>query len=475
MATYTTIHTTYGLRRMSAAEAAGVPINLMDMAVGDGGGNAVSPDPEQTQLVRERFRAKVNRIYQNHDNPNLFTGELLVPVDMAGFTMREVGIFDADGGLFAVANLPATYKPAMEEGSYSDAVVRMEFMVSNASVVILKIDPNIAVATQSWVINNLTPAVLLPGGTTGQVARKRSNSDGDIEWSDVTNVNVVVETLEETQTLVANQVTIDLQYLTTKGLAIYIAANGYNGERLPKEPGVNGWQPDPNDDTRVLLGRAYAGAKAICVQNEPVGSLDQPLAREQNLADLVNVATARKNLDVYSKSEADASGQPGDIKYTVRSTAPTGWLKANGAAISRLAFPELFAVIGETYGKGDGFNTFNLPDLRGEFIRGWDNGRGLDKDRVLGSTQVSANLAHSHTGTTDTDGSHNHTYVDGRPVPPPGDPGLQNGSSFRGIWESLDQKTTGTAGSHWHALTIKESGGTEARPHNVALLACIKY
>ncbi len=102
---------------------------------------------------------------------------------------------------------------------------------------------------------------------------------------------------------------------------------------------------------------------------------------------MLSKPTARTNLDVHSKAESNAAGQPGDIKYTARSSAPTGWLKANGAAVSRTAYAELFAAIGTVYGEGDGFNTFNLPDLRGEFVRGWDDGRGVDAGRIMGSWQ----------------------------------------------------------------------------------------
>lgn len=469
-----TIHTIYGLQRMAAAEATGIPINLTHMAVGDGNGNPTTPYEDQTQLVRERYRAEVNRVYQGHDEPTMFIAEMVVPADTDAFTLREVGIFDSDGGLFAVGNLPSTYKPRIEEGSISDPVIRMEFMVSNASVVTLKIDPNIAVASQRWIRENITPAFLLPGGTTGQMLRKRSNADGDTQWSDVTDVNVVVEIIEEIQFLVDEQIVIDLQYATTKGLAIYIAMDGYNGERLPRELGTNGWQPDPDEATRVILGRPYPGAKVICVQNEPLGSMDQPLAREKNLEDLVDAAVARKNLDVYNKAESDASGQPGDIKYTVRSTAPAGWLKANGAAINRVSYAALFSVIGETYGKGDGFNTFNVPDMRGEFLRGWDDSRGVDPGRQLGTAQGDQNKSHSHSGSTDSGGGHSHTYVDGRPMNPAGR-AIAAGGDHQGIWENTQSRTTDRSGSHSHSISTSNSGGTESRPRNVAMLACIKF
>lgn len=153
---FTTIHTNYGLQELSRAEAAGTAIRLTHMAVGDGNGNPAMPTPEQTQLVRERFRATINRVYQDANNPLRFTAELIIPASIGGFTLREVGVFDADGALFAVGDLPATYKPVDTEGAYSDTVVRLDFMVSNASTIALQIDPNVVVVTQQWITNNVT-------------------------------------------------------------------------------------------------------------------------------------------------------------------------------------------------------------------------------------------------------------------------------------------------------------------------------
>ncbi|MFC2714728.1 MAG: phage tail protein, partial [Kingella denitrificans] len=86
----------------------------------------------------------------------------------------------------------------------------------------------------------------------------------------------------------------------------------------------------------------------------------------------------------------------GTVLYFAGQTAPAGWLKANGAAVSRTAYAALFAAIGTTYGLGDGRSTFNLPDLRGEFLRGWDDGRGVDSPRPMGSAQTDAVRQHYH-------------------------------------------------------------------------------
>lgn len=478
--TFKTIHTNYGLTRLAEAESTGTPINLTHMAVGDGNGNPVEPSDNQTELVREMFRAELNRVYQDPADNTRFTAELVIPASEGGFTLREVGVFDDQGGLFVVGNLPDTYKPAAAEGSFADTVVRVEFLVSNADIVSLQVDPNVAVATQSWISNNVTAGTLIPGGTTGQQLVKASNADGDVEWQDPDVQNITVDIIDEIQTLADGQTQVDLVSTTTYGLAVYI-----EGVRINRGAGADQWEPDATIETRLTLGKAYpAGTEIYLVQNEPSGSAPAPLERNKNFSDVRDKTQARTNIDVYSKAESRAAGQPGDIKYTSRTTAPTGWLKANGAAISRTAYADLFSAIGTMYGDGDGFNTFNLPDLRGEFLRGWDDGRGVDSGRSLGSSQGESLKSHNHSGTTNDAGEHSHPYSDSYHIEKYNGPhsnhsvSTQAGSGDRDfdntrIW--YINRNTSSAGKHDHPFTTNLTGGPETRPRNVALLACIKY
>ncbi|MGA3706572.1 phage tail protein [Ralstonia nicotianae] len=147
-------------------------------------------------------------------------------------------------------------------------------------------------------------------------------------------------------------------------------------------------------------------------------------------------------------------GQAGLIGYFARSTAPNGWLKANGAAVSRTTYAALYAEIGTTFGVGDGATTFNLPDLRGEFLRGWDDGRGVDASRVFGSAQLDALQNHAH------------TFI--RP--------LMIGDTDRGSASSLysvDDSETALTGAVATGAGYRTA--TETRPRNIALLPCIKY
>ena len=147
-------------------------------------------------------------------------------------------------------------------------------------------------------------------------------------------------------------------------------------------------------------------------------------------------------------------------------TAPAGWLKANGAAVSRTVYANLFAAIGTRYGAGDGYSTFNLPDLRGEFARFWDDGRGVDAGRVLGTLQLDAIQRHNH-------------YL-----------GTSSGENLNNGLPGVDDKYWQMNGGNYAPATghiaITHDTGTDAygrvggrfagetRPRNIALLACIK-
>lgn len=157
----------------------------------------------------------------------------------------------------------------------------------------------------------------------------------------------------------------------------------------------------------------------------------------------------------------------GTVIYTARSTAPPGYIKANGFPISRTTFAALFAAIGTAFGVGNGSTTFNVPDLRGQFIRGWSDGHTIDPGRTFGQPQLSQNLSHSHGGSVTGAGTHGHTYDRSAA-----------GAGTEGGDQGVHDFNTPTAvtgnGAHSHGLSISADGGTESRPRNIALLACIK-
>lgn len=268
--TYRTILTTTGLQLIADAAANATQINLTQMAVGDGAGNPVEPVEAQGILAREMYRATPNVIEVLPGATNTFVAELTIPSTIGGFTIREAGLFTDSGQLFAVANLPATYKPVDTEGAFADTVVRMIFVVSNASVVNIYADPNVVLATRSWALNNIGPAQIIPGGTTSQVLTKRTNADGDVEWRDATEVNVTVNTLREIQTAADGQDTFILSTMSTTGTAVYVE-------------GLREFDVSVVDNVTLVLSRGLPdGTRVMFVQNDPAAPYLNRLQRPGN-------------------------------------------------------------------------------------------------------------------------------------------------------------------------------------------------
>lgn len=137
----------------------------------------------------------------------------------------------------------------------------------------------------------------------------------------------------------------------------------------------------------------------------------------------------------------------GMISSFCASTAPTGWIQCNGAAVSRTTYSDLFAAVGTVYGSGDGSTTFNVPEMRGEFLRAWDNARGVDSGRAIGTFQES-------------------TGID-KDTPTGGTLGMDN--------QDGPQKSSSSIRVAYQGIGNRNVSRYKLRPRNVALLTCIKY
>jgi phage-related tail fiber protein len=148
----------------------------------------------------------------------------------------------------------------------------------------------------------------------------------------------------------------------------------------------------------------------------------------------------------------------GAVFYMAKSTVPYGYLEANGQTVSRTTYAALWQYLGSP-NTGDGAATFNLPDYRGEFIRGWDHGRGVDTNREIGSIQYSQNQEHNH----GIPGDDQLTFANGY--------GGWSASN-RGNFPYDARSSYGGGGAIWNTTT---EGGNESRPRNVALMPIIKW
>lgn len=205
-----------------------------------------------------------------------------------------------------------------------------------------------------------------------------------------------------------------------------------------------------NDEVRILSFKAI-GSVVIADISGLQTALDAKLGTGAGAVGTTNIADGAVTLakmDANAQAAIANATPPGSVIHVAMNAAPTGWLKANGAAVSRSTYAALFSAIGTTFGAGNGSTTFNLPDLRGEFIRGWDDGRGVDSGRAFGSAQSDAFASHNHTQT-------------------------HNGGSGGQINQMMGG--AGSLGTTAATNSTLSTGDTETRPRNVALLACIKF
>lgn len=220
-----------------------------------------------------------------------------------------------------------------------------------------------------------------------------------------------------------------------------------------------------DSETEYQAGKSYVQASD--------GNIYKALTENINKDPLVNptdwVKAFREYEDSFSKQETlDQFQQSVNIVGMVASfatpSAPTGWLVCDGSAVSRTTYSTLFSRLGTLYGAGDGSSTFNLPDLRNEFVR------GSSPTRSVGSKQADSLRSHEHTGTTDVSGSHTHPL----PADVSGEVVDRYGTVLVGQGDSTTPGVE-ASGEHSHTFTTDSTGGSETRPRNIALLYCIKY
>ncbi|MEI7188802.1 phage tail protein [Dickeya dianthicola] len=155
---YIALLTQVGAARLANAVALGKQLEITQMGVGDGGGTLPTPDTTQTKLINEKRRAPLNSLSIDPANPGQIIAEQVIPETEGGFWLREIGLYDADGNLIALANCPETYKPQMQEGAGRIQTVRMILAVSSTDAVSLKIDPSVVLATRKYADDSVAGA-----------------------------------------------------------------------------------------------------------------------------------------------------------------------------------------------------------------------------------------------------------------------------------------------------------------------------
>jgi microcystin-dependent protein len=227
-----------------------------------------------------------------------------------------------------------------------------------------------------------------------------------------------------------------------------------------------------NNTSNTALTTANA---ANATANGIAGTANTALTNANAAVVTANAAsvTASSALSTANAAQSTANSvltPPGTVQFYAADSAPAGYLKANGALINRTTYANLFAAIGTTFGAGDGSTTFAVPDLRGEFARGWDDARGVDSGRAFGSAQAQDYKSHNHS-INDPGHSHNSGVGGFFAV---GSTGVSTNLQVSTTAASQGQFVS-TTGSNFTGITIQNNGGTETRPRNIALLAIIKF
>lgn len=229
--TYFTLITQTGLNKLAEAVANSTTMQLNEFAVGDGGGAYYVPTVNQTDIIDTpgQYRAALNRVYIDDTNADWLIMEAVVPTDVGGFTIREIGIYDTDGDLFAIANYPETYKPDTNEGVARDLLIRTIVETSNADTVDITVDLSTVLAARDEVllktdnldgIADIQVAVgnLLPGGVDQQLLTKQSNVAGDATWQTLTSLPDVTSIQNQTVSL-AGALTVEADSIINQDLS----------------------------------------------------------------------------------------------------------------------------------------------------------------------------------------------------------------------------------------------------------------
>ncbi|HCT4927063.1 TPA: phage tail protein [Escherichia coli] len=350
---YYAILTNQGAARLANATMLGSKLNLTQMAVGDANGVLPAPDPAQTKLINQKRIAPLNLLSVDPNNQSQIIAEQIIPENEGGFWIREIGLYDDEGVLIAVANCPETYKPQLQEGSGRTQTIRMILVVTNTEAITLKIDPSVVLATRKYVDDEVLELRLY---VDDQMRNHIVAQDPHTQYAQKHNPTFTGEPKAPTPAAGNNTTRI----ATTAFVQAAITAL------------ING-APATLDTLKEI---------AAAINNDPKFSttINNALSGKQPLDETLTHLSGKDVaglLAYLGLGEGSALPVGAPVPWPSE-TPPTGWLKCNGAAFSAEEYPEL----------AKAYPTNKLPDLRGEFIRGWDDSRGIDTGRSLLSGQA---------------------------------------------------------------------------------------
>ncbi|EIY0221950.1 phage tail protein [Escherichia coli] len=493
-----TLLTDIGAAKLASAAALGVPLKITHMAVGDGGGVLPTPDAKQAALVNEKRRAALNMLYIDPQNSSQIIAEQVIPENEGGWWIREVGLFDESGALIAVGNCPESYKPQLAEGSGRTQTVRMVLITSSTDNITLKIDPAVVLATRKYVDDKVLELKLYVDDQMRnhiaaqdphtQYAQKHNptftgepkaptpaagNNTTRIATTEfvqaaitalINGAPATLDTLKEIAAAINN----DPKFSTTINNALALKAP-------LSSPALTGTPTAPTaaqsvNNTQIATTAFVKSAIAAMVGSAPaaldtLNELAAALGNDPNFATtMLNALAGKQPLDntLTNLSGKDVAGLLAYLglgegapaigvpffwpSAAMPNTVIDSWssmvfLKFNGAKFSATDYPVLAKV----------FPSLVLPEARGDFIRIWDDGRGVDSGRGLLSTQSDLMKQFTLQYYGPSAGTGTRTVF-----------ALQ--SNANGIYTSGISQNDGSG----TAAAFNVPGGTETRPRNIA-------
>ncbi|MDD7908650.1 phage tail protein [Pseudovibrio exalbescens] len=410
--TYYTRLTDHGSAALNDAITGGGGITLSQLALGDANGTSYDPDGSEAALRNELHRVAITSITQDVQNPAWLVIEAIVPPDVGGWWIREAGVFDTQGNMFAIAKYPETYKAILSDGTASTLTIQIVLQITNTDAIQLVVNPLDGYATQGWVVSTYPWAtkaeaadetverkVIDPKRLHETLAEVMPPRDHTHQMDQVVGLIAALNAksggdhthryaqLEDKPTTLDELGVLDVYTKAQVDQLIADLISAAPGALNTLDELANALGDNPNFATDILNAvGAKLDANKVSAFSLTVLALTSSSAWREKLG-LGSLATKSTS---YVKGLVGSAVPPGTVAHYDGTSAPNGWLIRNGAAVSRATYSDLFNVIGTRHGNGNGSTTFNLPDDRGRVDRGLDLGKGLDPGRVIGSQQGDA-------------------------------------------------------------------------------------
>ncbi|CAD5865504.1 phage tail protein [Escherichia coli] len=308
---YFAILTNQGAARLANATMLGTKLNITKMAVGDGNGTLPTPDPAQTRLINQTRIAPINSLSVDANDAGQIIAEQIIPENEGGFFIREIGLYDDDGILIAVANCPETYKPLLAEGSGRTQTIRMILVVSSTSAITLKIDPSVVLATRKYVDDAVIEVKNYADGLMRNHEQSRNHPDATTTAKGFTQLN--------------SSVTDDRETHSATPKAVKIAMDNANA-RLAKERNLADLPNPALARQNMQLGDSSTkntGTTANTVAAGDDARITGAMQKSQNGADIPDVAKFLQNLGL------------GEARYVIQRGANVNgaWIRWSDGAI----------------------------------------------------------------------------------------------------------------------------------------------